>query len=64
MLSTGWVSAIAVLTDDGVVLIDALTSAAGAENVLVPGLRELGADPETIRYVVVTHGHDDHFGGL
>lgn len=63
MLSTGWVSAMAVLTDDGIVLIDALTSAAEAENVLLPGLRELGADPETIRYVVVTHGHDDHFGG-
>jgi metallo-beta-lactamase class B len=63
MLSTGWVSAMAVLTGDGIVLIDALTSAAEAENVLVPGLRELGADPETIRYVVVTHGHDDHFGG-
>jgi metallo-beta-lactamase class B len=30
---------------------------------LMPGLRGLGADPKTIRYVVVTHGHDDHFGG-
>ncbi|MFF6980807.1 MBL fold metallo-hydrolase [Streptomyces sp. NPDC008343] len=62
-VSTGWVSAMAVLTDDGIVLIDALTSPADAEGVLVPGLRELGADPETIKYVVVTHGHDDHFGG-
>ncbi|MBA2950456.1 MBL fold metallo-hydrolase [Streptomyces himalayensis] len=63
MLSVGWVSAMAVLTDDGIVMIDALTSPAEAESVLVPGLRELGADPETIRYVVVTHGHGDHFGG-
>ncbi|WP_223064975.1 MULTISPECIES: MBL fold metallo-hydrolase [unclassified Streptomyces] len=62
-LSAGWISAMAVLTDDGIVLIDALTSPAEAEDVLVPGLRELGADPETIKYVVVTHGHDDHFGG-
>lgn len=62
-LSAGWVSAMAVLTDDGIVLIDALTSPAEAESVLVPGLRELGADPATIKYVVVTHGHDDHFGG-
>ncbi|WP_406411865.1 MBL fold metallo-hydrolase [Streptomyces sp. NBC_01614] len=62
-LSAGWVSAMAVLTDDGIVLVDALTSPADAESVLVPGLRELGADPATIKYVVVTHGHDDHFGG-
>ncbi|MGP3925949.1 MBL fold metallo-hydrolase [Streptomyces sp. 8N616] len=62
-LSAGWVSAMAVLTDDGIVLIDALTSPVEAEGILVPGLRELGADPETIKYVVVTHGHDDHFGG-
>ncbi|MGD9484125.1 MBL fold metallo-hydrolase [Streptomyces sp. TRM70308] len=62
-LSAGWVSAMAVLTDDGIVLIDALTSPAEAESILVPGLRALGADPETIKYVVVTHGHADHFGG-
>ncbi len=63
MLSVGFVHAMAVLTDDGIVLIDALRSAADAEDLIVPGLRELGADPETIRYVVVTHGHYDHFGG-
>lgn len=63
LLSVGWVSAMAVLTDDGIVLIDALTSPEEAEGVLVPGLRGLGARPETIKYVVVTHGHEDHFGG-
>ncbi len=63
MLSAGWVSAMAVLTDDGIALIDALTSPEEAEGVLVPGLRTVGADPEMIRYVVVTHGHDDHYGG-
>jgi len=63
MLSAGWVSAMAVLTDDGIVLIDALTSPADAENIIVPGLRALGADPAAIKYVVVTHGHSDHYGG-
>ncbi|MFD3687546.1 MBL fold metallo-hydrolase [Nocardiopsis sp. NPDC058631] len=63
MLSVGFVHAMAVLTDEGIVLIDALRSPDDAENVIVPGLRELGADPETIKYVVVTHGHYDHFGG-
>ncbi|MEU1286944.1 MBL fold metallo-hydrolase [Kitasatospora sp. NPDC005856] len=63
LLSTGRVSAMAVLTDDGIVLIDALTSPADAEGVIIPGLRAVGADPAAIRHVVVTHGHADHFGG-
>ncbi|MEV7603093.1 MBL fold metallo-hydrolase [Kitasatospora sp. NPDC089797] len=63
LLSVGWVSAMALLTDEGVVLIDALTSPADVEGVIVPGLRSVGADPAEIRHVVVTHGHADHFGG-
>lgn len=63
LLSTGRVSATAVLTDEGIVLIDALTSPADAGDVVVPGLRAVGADPAVIRHVVVTHGHADHFGG-
>ncbi|MFK0283165.1 MBL fold metallo-hydrolase [Streptomyces sp. NPDC090499] len=62
LLSMGPVSAMAVLTREGVVLIDALTAPEDAENVLVPGLRCVGARPEMVKYVVVTHGHFDHFG--
>ncbi|MGI5118812.1 MBL fold metallo-hydrolase [Marinactinospora thermotolerans] len=63
LVSVGFVHAMALLTDDGIVLFDALRSPEDAEDVIVPGLRELGADPAAIRYVVVTHGHYDHFGG-
>ncbi|MGW7352602.1 MBL fold metallo-hydrolase [Streptomyces sp. NPDC054784] len=62
LLSAGWVSALAVLTDDGIVLLDALATPEEAESVLLPGLREVGADPAAIRYVAVTHGHPDHYG--
>jgi len=50
-------------TDAGLILFDASTSADEAEHTLVPGLRKLGLDPADIKYVVVTHGHWDHFGG-
>lgn len=50
-------------TDAGLILFDASTSADEAEQTLVPGLRKLGLDPADIKYVVVTHGHWDHFGG-
>jgi len=63
MVGTDFVSAAALETSDGVILIDALESRDQAENILVPGLRRLGVDPARIRYVVVAHGHADHFGG-
>jgi metallo-beta-lactamase class B len=63
VLSAGFVNATAILTPRGIILIDALNTPEEAEQILVPGLRELGADPSTIKYVVVTHGHGDHFGG-
>ena len=63
VVGTDFVSATAVETPDGVILIDALESRDQAEGILVPELRRLGVDPATIRYVVVAHGHADHFGG-
>jgi len=55
----GW----AVPTSDGIIIIDALNSAADAENVIVPSLQKVGLDPAQIKYVIVQHGHFDHFGG-
>ncbi|MFI5673552.1 MBL fold metallo-hydrolase [Streptomyces cellulosae] len=63
VVSVGFVSATAILTSRGIILIDALNSPDEVEQYIVPGLTSLGADPSTIRYVVVTHAHGDHFGG-
>ena len=52
-----------IRTSSGLILIDALGSAAEARDRLVPGLRKLGLDPAQIKYVLVTHGHWDHYGG-
>jgi metallo-beta-lactamase class B len=52
----------AITTSDGIMLIDA-GYADQVDSILVPGLKKLGLDPARIKYVVVTHGHADHFGG-
>lgn len=57
------VAAWAYDTPDGIVIFDALNNSAEAEQFIVGGLRTLGLDPRRIRYVVISHGHRDHFGG-
>lgn len=58
------VSSWAVITDKGIILIDALRNAEEVRAVIEPGLRSLGLNPADIRYVLVTHGHGDHYGGV
>jgi metallo-beta-lactamase class B len=58
-----FVGVLVVKTSDGLILFDSTTSAEDARIHLAPDLAALGLDPKTIRYVIVTHGHWDHFGG-
>ncbi len=48
-------------TTQGLILIDA-GYPEQIDSVLLPGLKALGLDPSQVRYVIVTHGHSDHFG--
>jgi metallo-beta-lactamase class B len=57
------VSAWALTTPDGIILIDTLDNAREAETFIEGGLRKLGLDPNQIKYIVITHAHPDHFGG-
>jgi metallo-beta-lactamase class B len=57
------VSAWAIDTKDGIIIIDTLNNTAEARDMLVPNMRALGLDPARIRYIVLTHGHGDHWGG-
>jgi metallo-beta-lactamase class B len=52
----------AITTPDGIMLIDA-GYADQLDSVLLPGLRAVGLDPASVRYVFLGHGHADHFGG-
>jgi metallo-beta-lactamase class B len=52
----------ALRTSEGVVLLDAGFENK-AESVLVPQLQKAGLDPANVKYILLGHGHADHFGG-
>jgi metallo-beta-lactamase class B len=55
-------SAWALQTSGGIILIDTLYNYA-VEPEIVDGLKKLGLDPTTVKYVIVTHAHGDHDEG-
>ncbi|MDS0527075.1 MBL fold metallo-hydrolase [Clostridium sp. SHJSY1] len=62
-LGTNGVGAWLIETSDGLILIDAMNNSDDAKDIIVGGMEKLGFNPYDIKYVVVTHGHGDHYGG-
>lgn len=62
-LGAGNVASWAVVTSAGIIVLDALNNRYNWIDHIEPGMRKLGIDPAQIKYVIVTHGHGDHFGG-
>ena len=62
-VGTGGVASWVLETSEGLIIIDALNNNAEAEKYIVDGLKTLGLDPNDLRYLVITHGHGDHYGG-
>jgi metallo-beta-lactamase class B len=52
----------ALTTSDGIILIDTIFPY-NSEELIVDGLKKLGLDPSTIKYVIISHAHGDHIGG-
>jgi len=56
------ISAWALTTSEGIILFEAMM-VANWEQTVVDGLEKLGLDPGDIRYIVIGHAHNDHWGG-
>ena len=52
----------ALKTSEGIILIDTLFTY-NSEEEIVGGLKKLGLDPATVKYVIISHAHADHVGG-
>jgi len=52
----------AVKTSEGLILIDSIFDYS-VDDEVVGGLKKMGMDPASIRFVIISHGHGDHSGG-
>ena len=52
----------ALTTSEGIILIDTLFTY-NSEEEIIGGLKKLGLDPATVKYVIISHAHGDHVGG-
>jgi len=57
-----FVGAWALKTDDGIILFDTMNNSEDAA-FIEAGMKKLELDPSQTKYIVITHGHGDHFGG-
>lgn len=58
-----WVGQYVLTTPNGYFLLDALNSTDDAKNLTVPGLVSAGLNPATVKGIMPTHGHGDHYNG-
>ena len=55
-------SAWALKTSEGIILFDTIYPY-NSEELIIGGLQKLGLDPKDIKYVIISHAHQDHIGG-
>ncbi len=56
-----WVSSWLLVGDQGLIVFDAMYE--GLTDMAIQNIRDLGFDPNDIRYLIVSHAHYDHVGG-
>jgi len=60
-IGVDWVASWLLVTDQGLIVFDALYEE--LTDLVIDNIRQLGFDPNDIRYLIGTHAHYDHIGG-
>src|SRR5262245_52972652 len=55
-------SAWALTSSEGIILIDTIYDY-NSEEAIVEGMKKLGLDPASVKFVIISHAHGDHIGG-
>jgi metallo-beta-lactamase class B len=58
-----YTGAVVLVTSAGIIQWDTMDNDDEAEHIVEAGYRKMGLDPANIKYIILTHGHADHFGG-
>lgn len=58
------VGALVLVTPQGIIQWDAMNTDEDARDIILAGYRKFGLDPSQIKYLIITHGHGDHYGGV
>jgi metallo-beta-lactamase class B len=53
----------ALETSEGIILIDTIFPY-NSEELILDGMLKVGLDPADIKYIVISHAHGDHIGGV
>lgn len=59
-----YTTAYVAVYEQGAAVIDSGTNAWDVDNHIMPALTGLGLDAEKIKYLLLTHSHEDHAGGI
>ena len=52
----------ALKTSEGLIVFDTIYPY-NSEELVIGGLQKLGLDPKDIKYLIISHAHQDHIGG-
>lgn len=52
----------AIKTSEGIILIDSMWDNRDGQ-LIIDGMKKLGLNPEDLKYIIISHGHGDHYGG-
>lgn len=57
-----WVGAYILETPDGLLMIDCMEDDPRYVDIIMQGYEDLGLDISQLKYILITHGHGDHYG--